>query len=415
MNSPDNPKAETGADLTHSEIQSAARELRRRAPLDAADYIAELDDESAARILSSLPATFSRKILLRLPEARQQSITPQLQNDSAELWEQALDYPEDSVGRLMSRPLGMLDTGITAAEAINKIREWNEQAPITYGYVVEGNNKLLGVVVMRDLMLSAPETRIDQIMVTQPFVFSPTTSLQSAMHDTVYRQYPVYPVCDELGILIGLVQGYSLFEEHNFSLSAQAGSMVGVGKEEHFNTPWLRSLKMRQPWLQFNLLTAFMAALVVGLFEDTIAQIVVLAAFLPVLAGQSGNTGCQALAVTLRGLTLGEYDMRAMPKLLQKEAFLGLLNGLTVGLIAAAAMVAYAWLSGADNAGLLGLVVLLAMTGSCLMSGVTGVLVPLTLKRCGVDPATASSIFLTTATDIASLGMFLGFATLIIL
>ena len=151
------------------------------------------------------------------------------------------------------------------------------------------------------------------------------------------------------------------------------------------------------------------------MFEETIAQVVVLAAFLPVLAGQSGNTGCQSLAVTIRGLTLGEFKPGVFPQVIVKETLLGILNGAVVGLVAAIAMVAYAIHSEAAQPVVLGLVVFLAMTGACVASGMTGVLVPITLRRLGADPATASSIFLTTATDVVSMGLFLWLANMLVL
>jgi magnesium transporter len=206
-----------------------------------------------------------------------------------------------------------------------------------------------------------------------------------------------------------------LFEQQAFELSAQAGAMVGVEKEERLRTPFLRSLKFRHPWLQLNLVTAFLAAAVVGVYQDTIDKLVVLAVFLPVLAGQSGNTGCQALAVVLRGITLGELDGRRARIAVMKEAALGLSNGILVGLTAATAMWLYAGTQpGADALGL-ALVVLLAMVGSCTISGVSGAIVPMILRRAGADPATASSIFLTTATDVASMGMFLALAQWLVL
>jgi len=152
---------------------------------------------------------------------------------------------------------------------------------------------------------------------------------------------------------------------------------------------------------------------VVGLFESTIEHITVLAVFLPVLAGQSGNTGCQALAVSLRGLTLGELKLGRANQFLVKEAALGLANGALVGITAGLGMFFYAtWQHVGESPMKLAAIVFLAMTGSCFLSGVAGVLVPLTLKKFGADPATASSIFLTTATDVASMGFFLGIATL---
>jgi magnesium transporter len=154
---------------------------------------------------------------------------------------------------------------------------------------------------------------------------------------------------------------------------------------------------------------------VVGIFEGTIEKIVVLAVFLPVLAGQSGNTGCQALAVTLRGMTLGEIRAGSERRIVFKEALLGLLNGSLVGITAGLGMFFYASSQGLSEAPMLGFVVFLAMIGACLISGICGVLTPLVLKRLGADPATASSIFLTTFTDVASMGTFLGLATLLIL
>jgi magnesium transporter len=171
---------------------------------------------------------------------------------------------------------------------------------------------------------------------------------------------------------------------------------------------------MRHPWLQLNLLTAFLAAAVVGLFQDTIDRLVILALFLPVLAGQSGNTGCQALAVTLRGMTLGELKPGSEKPLIRKEALLGAFNGAGVGLAAAIGMYVVASGQANEHPFLLAFVVFLAMIGSCVASGLSGALVPLTLKRLGFDPATASSIFLTTATDVVSMGMLLGLATILV-
>ena len=197
-------------------------------------------------------------------------------------------------------------------------------------------------------------------------------------------------------------------------LSAQPGTMVGIEKEERLATPLFRSLRLRHPWLQLNMLTAFAAGSVVLIFQGTIDRLLILAMFLPVLAGQSGNTGCQALAVTLRGVFLGELKSGREKALVMKEALLGLLNGALVGLVAATVMYVVATVQHLPAAPMLSVVVLLAMTGSCVISGVCGAVVPLTLKKLGADPATASSIFLTTATDMVSMGMLLGLATVLV-
>ena len=251
-------------------------------------------------------------------------------------------------------------------------------------------------------------------MLRDPFFLVPETELPEAMKQVVRRHFPVYPVCEAGGVLVGQVRGQAMFEEQAYEISAQAGRMVGVDKEERLTTPWARSLRFRHPWLQLNLLTAFVAAAVVGMFQDTIDRIVILAAFLPVLAGQSGNTGCQALAVALRGMTLGELQPGTERRLVLKEAFLGLLNGTLVGLTAALGMYITARAQSHPSAFLLAGIVFCAMIGSCIVSGIAGALIPLALRRFGADPATASSIFLTTATDVASMGLFLTLATVLV-
>jgi magnesium transporter len=315
----------------------------------------------------------------------------------------------------MDPPRAIFPADATVREVVEQLRELVTQAFITYLFVTDEHNRLQGVVAMREIVLASPEQRLDEIMLRDPFVLTPEMPLIDAMRQVVTRHFPVYPVCDSGGHLVGLVRGQTLFANQAFELSAQAGKMVGVEKEERLDTPWARSLKFRHPWLQLNLFTAFAAAAVVGLFESTIEQIVLLAVFLPVLAGQSGNTGSQALAVTLRGITLGELRSGQGRRLVIKEALLGLFNGALVGVTAGAAMFLYAYLQGHPAALLLGLVVFLAMVGSCIASGICGALVPLGLKKIGADPAMASSIFLSTATDVASMALFLGLATWLVL
>ncbi|HXS17640.1 MAG TPA: magnesium transporter, partial [Polyangiaceae bacterium] len=275
--------------------------------------------------------------------------------------------------------------------------------------------KLVGVIVFRELLFARPEQKISELMLTNPFSLTPQLSLTDAMREALKRHFPAYPVCDDQGRLLGVVRGQTLFEQQAFELSAQAGTMVGVEKEERLATPWLRSLRFRHPWLQLNLLTAFIAAAVVGMFEDTLDQLVVLAVFLPVLAGQSGNTGCQALAVSLRGITLGEFEGGGAGRVVAKEALLGFLNGILVGITAGLGMYVYARMQGSATPHLLALTVMLAMIASCTVSGIAGSTIPMALRKAGADPATASSIFLTTATDVVSMGMFLSLAQWLVL
>jgi magnesium transporter len=326
----------------------------------------------------------------------------------------ATRYPEGTIGRLMEPPTAVFQPDATVDQTIEQLRSLIRSAFITYGYVTDGTGRLVGIVTMRDLLFAQGDARLESLMLRDPFHLTPDMPLASAWKLVLDRHYPVYPVCSDDGLLVGLVRGQAMFQEQAIEITAQPGSMVGVEKEERLATSWLQSFKFRHPWLQLNLLTAFAAGAVVSVFESTVERLVVLAVFLPVLAGQSGNTGCQALAVTLRGLTLGELRSGKERALVLKEASLGLLNGALTGLVAGLAMFVYASAQGSANALLLAAVVWLALIGACVTSGICGALIPLTLKRFGADPATASSIFLTTATDVVSMGALLGLAALLI-
>jgi magnesium transporter len=331
-------------------------------------------------------------------------LTAQIRSNSA----------EGTVGRLIEPVVAAFPPGRTIGEAIEALRELVKTAFITYVYVVDADERLLGIVTMRDLLFGERGRTLGDVMLRDVFALKVSTPLEEAMRLVLDKHYPAYPVVDAQGRLRGLVRGQAMFHASAIELSAQPGTMVGVEKEERLYTSFRRSLFMRHPWLQLNLLTAFLAAAVVGAFQGTLDRLVILALFLPVLAGQSGNTGCQALAVTLRGITLGELKQGAERALISKEAGLGLLNGAGVGLFAGLGMYATAVGQQNPNPVMLGFVVFLAMVCACIASGLAGALIPITLKRFGLDPATASAIFLTTATDVVSMGMLLGLATILI-
>jgi len=319
-----------------------------------------------------------------------------------------------SVRELMSPPVGVYRGHLTVAETTEALREATRKAFITYVYITDEDNKLEGLVVMRDMLLAKPDAKLSEIMLREPFSLQEDMPLEDALKAALARHYPVYPIVDANGTLAGLVRGETLFANRAIAISGQSGSMVGVDKEERLSTPLKRSLLLRHPWLQINLLTAFIAAAVVGLFEDTLGKLVILAVFLPVMAGQTGNTGCQALAVTLRGMTLGDLKSGSERTLVLKEGTLGFFNGLLVGVVAGIGMLVYATMQGEAHPLVLGMVVTVSMVIACTVASIAGAMIPLILKKLGADPATASSIFLTTATDVVSMGTFLGLATVFI-
>jgi magnesium transporter len=318
---------------------------------------------------------------------------------------------DGTVADLMAAPVGLFGPGATVREATEALREQVKSAFITYVYVVDEGGRLLGLVVMREMLLADPDTPLEAIMIADPFALDAALPLSEALKVALHKHFPVYPVTGPGRKLVGLVRGADLFANRAVEISGQSGAMVGVDTEERMGTSLLRSLKLRHPWLQVNLLTAFVAASVVSAFEDTLSRLVILAVFLPVMAGQTGNTGCQALAVALRGMTLGDVKPGMERGLVRKEGLLGFVNGGLVGLTAGAGMFVYATIQGEPNPSILAGVVFLAMIIACSVAGIAGALIPLTLKRLGADPATASSIFLTTASDVASMGIFLSLAT----
>jgi magnesium transporter len=398
-----------------AQVASLGQEILHRSPSDAAELLSSEEDATIARVLAAQNPALADDVLWEFPEERRAKILAAAPLEHREQWTRNHEYPEESIGRLMDPPIAVFKASHTVAEVIARLRPIVKRTLVTYGWVVDDANVLVGVIVFRELLFAEANEPIAKIMVRDPFSLRPELSLTDAMKEALKRHFPVYPVCDDAGRLVGMMRGQTLFEHQAFELSAQAGTMVGVEKEERLGTPWWRSLRFRHPWLQLNLLTAFLAAGVVGAFQETLDQLVVLAVFLPVLAGQSGNTGCQALAVALRGITLGELAPSRARAVVSKEALLGLLNGTLVGVTAGIGMLLLALAQGNDSALALALAVLLAMMGSCTVSGICGAVVPLALRRLGADPATASSIFLTTATDVVSMGLFLALGTWLVL
>ena len=397
------------------QIDQLAADVARMPFRDAAHLLAEQPDALALDILQRVNPAIVSHILSEMPEGRRAKLFLAGPPTVTHQWTLNQTFADDTVGRLMEPPTAVFRPDDTVGEASSRVKELVKKIFVTYCFVCDAAGRLVGIVTMRDLLVSDDHLKLSDVMLTNPFFLRPETPLMEAMKQVLNRHYPLYPICDEAGQLIGIVRGQAMFEEQAYEISAQAGSMVGVQKEERLATPWLTSLKFRHPWLQLNLITAFVAGGVVGIFQNTVDRFVILALFLPVLAGQSGNTGCQALAVTLRGMTLGELKSGTERMLVNKEALLGLLNGFLVGIVAGAAMYVVARAQHNPNALALGAIVTAAMIIACIISCIAGSMIPLALRKFGFDPATASSIFLTTATDVVSMGTLLGLATLLLM
>jgi magnesium transporter len=380
----------------------AAALIERTPPAEAVQALQEINPGMAACILRQLESAPRRFLAASAP--------PQL----AEQWKRNTRYPHGTIGEMMEPPISVFEAAMTVGAAIDELRPLVQATLVTYVYVVDAASHLVGLVTMRDLLFNDRAQTLGEVMLREPFTLSPELKVQDAMKLTVNRHFPQYPVCDAEGKLVGVVRGAALFELEAFEITAQAGSMVGVEKEERISTPIGQSFRFRTPWLLGNLVTAFAAGGVVAYYQGTLDRLVILATFVPVLMGQCANTGCQSLAVTVRGITLGEIGTGAGRQLVTKEMLLGFANGAMAGVLCGLAMYFYALAEGSPHALKLALVVNAAMIASSALSGVSGALVPLALKRLGADPATASSIVVTTATDVSSVGLLLALATYLV-
>ena len=242
------------------EIRTLFTKVVERDPREAAKMLEPYPDEFVVDMLELLNPAAALNILERFDSTRRQTILATASPETTAQWMHNQTYPERTIGRLIQPPLAVFRPQTTVAQATEQIRLLARKTIITYAFVTDDQEKLLGVVVMRDMLLAQSDQRLEQIMLTNPFYLTPEMSLTDAMRAVLVRHYPVYPVCEKTGRLLGLLRGQMLFEAEAIALSAQAGEMVGVEGEERLTTPWVRSLRFRHPWLQVNLFCGLLAA-----------------------------------------------------------------------------------------------------------------------------------------------------------
>jgi len=375
------------------------------APDVALAILQRLPDAAAEHLLTEAEPVASVAVLTQLDAADCETWLKRLGTDVARELRELLDYPDDSAGRLMDPRISPLRTGMTVDQAVERLRQIRRTG-LRELFVVDDEGRLAGRVEVQDLALSARELPLADI--TRPVLaFVNDLDPREDVVETLQTQpITALPVVNISGRFIGVIRQAELVAAVEEETSLDIQTMVGASPDERALSSPMFAVRKRLPWLQINLLTAFLAAAVVGMFEGIISQFTALAVLLPVVAGQSGNAGAQALAVTMRGLVLREVSLRHWPAVVGKEALTGLVNGLAVA--ATTGIGVYAW----SRSGALVAVIVLAMVVSMLAAGLAGALVPMLLRRFGQDPATASSIILTTVTDIVGFFSFLGIATL---
>ena len=365
--------------------------------------------DQLVEFFSTIPKIQVLRFLRKFDPAILAKLMEEWPSELSSQWKMGLEYEENTVGELMQPAALVLNENQTIADAIAEVKEIPQEILFTYGMVVDDSQRVTGVLVFKDIFYYESSALMKDICFKNAICLKATDDIFATFNDIAGKQIPEFPVVDDDGKLLGTLRGNHVNDAHAMQLRAQSGLMVGVSNEEGLESSIFSCVKMRGPWLLVNLITAFIAGAVVGVFQDTIDKIVLLALFLPILAGQSGNTGAQALAVLIRELALGDIGPK-MAGQLSKEVALGLIHGLLTGAICAAAMYFLATQQGNTHAFALSLIILVALTVSCIISGLMGAFVPVVLKKFGADPAAASSIFLTTGTDVVSMGVMLGLA-----
>ncbi len=421
-------------DLFARYSSEAAVLLDKMSPSTVAGMLQGHDATILARVFETLsPATLS-KVIVILPEAlvadvinrvaptRVASILRVLGDDLRGRLVQQLDpslKPDvdlvlsslpDTAGAIMDPRVIFLRRTQSVAEALSRLREEQHHRRYVRSQrillVVDEEGKLEGIVAIQDLALADPADMVADYMQAAPAFVTLNATTEEMAELLTQHVLSSLPVIDDERHLVGVVRYEQLVTAAQENASVDLQTMFGASRDEKALSKPVFAVKKRLPWLQVNLLTAFLAAAVVGLFEQTIAAYTALAILLPVVAGQSGNTGAQALAVVIRGLALREISSAHWRRVVLKETLVAAMNGVAVALTTALAV--YIW---SRSIGLT-MVIGFAMVISMAIAGTAGAAIPLLLDRLGQDPAQSSSIVLTTVTDIAGFFSFLGIATL---
>lgn len=395
------------ADLLAGQAPHAVvRAWQLLAPDVAGAALACVPDALARHLLSESEPAVSVTVLAQFGRADRDRFLGMLEPHVAHELRDMLEYPDDAAGRLMDPNVTPIRFDLSIAEALARLRTVKSRG-LRELFVVDEQVRLVGRVEIQDLATAEATQPLREI--TRPLIAAVKDLDPREDVVEILQHQPIteLPVMNHAGRFVGVIRQAALVSAIESETSVDIQTMVGASRDERALSGPVFAVRKRLPWLQVNLLTAFLAAAVVGLFENTIAKFTALAILLPVVAGQSGNAGAQALAVTMRGLVLREISLRQWPRMVWKEASVGLANGLATA--ATTAVGVWFW------SGSIGLVAVIgsAMVISMVIAGVSGALVPIMLRRFGQDPAQSSSIVLTTVTDVAGFFSFLGIATLL--
>jgi magnesium transporter len=392
--------------LAEHQPDALAAVWRHLSPARIDEIVPEIPERLLKQVLHVLDPSVLAVSLPRISDAARERCLALLPRRVAAEVRRLMDYPPGSAGRVMDSRVPSFRGEQTAGLTLEQLRI-SKPRELRRLFVVDTERRLTGTVDIHDLLIADPTDLLNEIARPPSATASPFDDREHVAEQLRDFHLDVLPVIDIHGRLIGAVRHDALLKTLEEAASVDIQMMVGAGREERALSEPQFAVKKRLPWLQINLATAFLAAAVVGIFESTIAQFTALAVLLPVVAGQSGNAGAQALAVTMRGLALREISTRHWYRVLFKEMYVGIINGLAIALTTGLGVLVWSGSTG------LALVICVSMVLSMVLAGVAGSVIPIALTRLGQDPAQSSTIILTTVTDVVGFMSFLGVATLL--
>ena len=362
-----------------------------------------------AQIISEMSSDELVDLLGTLDEDEQNEIITNMNTEEVEEVKALLSYDPESAGGIMATEFISIKETDTVNETINYLRTMAPDSETPYYiYVVDDLDVLKGVVPLRQIIVSTPDTLIKDIMIEN--IISAPVDMDQEEVSHIFEKYGfmAIPVVDHNGEILGIITVDDVMEIMKEEYTEDMFRLAGLDEEEKVAGTVIGAIKSRLPWLLVNLVTATLAAKTVSLFENTIAQIVALATFMPMVAGMGGNAGSQTLTLIIRGIAIGEISYENQAGILKKEIAIGIINGLCLGLVVG--VLGYFWVGSLA----FGFVIGTAMLLNLIVATISGYLVPILLKKVGIDPALASAVFVTTVTDVLGFFFFLGLATIML-
>ena len=387
-------------------VRRVAKTLTELPPDLLPEILEMIEDEKLAKMMVWAEPDEEVTFIESLPKERGERILALMDPERREKVQKLIAYPDGTVGRIMTPEYLALPATISAQKAIDRIRDRGELESFFYLYVVDGEERLIGVVPIRNLVITPKDRTLGEMMIADPIHAEATMDQEEAARLVSKYDLLALPIVDHSRRLVGIITVDAVIDIIDEETTEDMYRMAGLEEEDRiFSHPRL-SIRKRLPWMSFNLLTAMFAAFVVGLFEGTIEKAVALATFMPVVAGMGGNGGTQTLTVMVRGISLGELAFSTTWRAVRKEVIVGITIGSITGCLVA--IIAYLW----KGNPILGVVLALAMVINLLIASLVGTLIPLALKQMHLDPALGSGVLVTTFTDVFGFLSFLGLATL---